>query len=146
MDADRLSSAWVEAVAIVGGAREAAARSAEDLVRRYGEPHRHYHNREHVLAVLATIDHGAADDDVACQILLDADLAILAALPVRYDAYAHAVRQEYAAVPDDVWQLGRGAVLRRLLDKDPLYLTLAARERWETSARENLRRELAALG
>lgn len=53
MDADRLSSTWVGAVAIVGGAREATARSAEDLVRQYGEPHRHYHNREHVLAVLA---------------------------------------------------------------------------------------------
>jgi predicted metal-dependent HD superfamily phosphohydrolase len=96
--------------------------------------------------VLATIDHVAADDDVPAQILLDADLAILAAPPEQYDAYARAVRREYAAVPDDLWQLGRGSVLQQLLDKNPLYLTPAARERWEAAARENLRRELAALG
>lgn len=212
MDGDRLASAWVEAVAAVGGDREVAARSARVLVERYGEAHRRYHNREHVLAVLAdaeslarrmgvaeraelqlaacahdvvydgapgdderasaawarqalrdagvavdvaervaalvltTIDHVADADDVVGQILLDADLAILAAAPERYDGYARAVRQEYAAVSDELWRLGRGAVLQQLLDKERLYLTSAAHERWEAAACDNLRRELATLG
>lgn len=193
-----------------GGDPAAAARSASDLVHRYAEPHRTYHNIEHVLAVLtdsaalagdigledftalrlaacahdvvynglpgederasadwarehlaaagvpseivdrvaalilATVEHDAGDD-VVCQVLMDADLAILAADAEAYGSYAQAVRREYARVPDEMWRLGRSSVLLGFLDKDRIYRTDAARQRWEAAARTNLRRELEML-
>ena len=42
--------------------------------------------------ILNTKDHQAAVDDYDSQVLLDADLAILATNPVQYGEYAHAIR------------------------------------------------------
>lgn len=93
--------------------------------------------------VLSTIAH--TSDDRATQVMLDADLAILAAEPVLYARYVDAVRAEYDTVSDDEWQAGRAAVLSRLLDRPFLYATEPARRRWEASARRNLAAELATL-
>ena len=92
--------------------------------------------------VLTTVDHTAPPGDRAAQALLDADLAILAAEPDAYERYRQAVRAEYAHVTEDEWRAGRAAVLRSLLDKDPLYLLA---HHWEDPARRNLTAELAAL-
>jgi predicted metal-dependent HD superfamily phosphohydrolase len=205
--------AWTDAVGALGGNALAAERAAAELARRYAEPHRRYHTRDHIEAVLrdaewlldgvlpgrgdraelrlaicahdvvyaarpgederrsadwartqltragvgagsvgrvealvlATLDHRAADGDVAAAVLLDTDLAILAAPEPAYDAYAHAVRQEYAAVPEDRWRAGRAEVLTDLLDRERLYRTDRAGQRWDGPARANLRRELAQL-
>ncbi len=60
---------WIE----LAGERSATVGS--DLIRRYGEPHRHYHTVEHLAAVLAVIDDLAqAAHDVAA---------------VRYAAFFH---------------------------------------------------------
>ncbi|MFI7675693.1 hypothetical protein [Actinophytocola sp. NPDC049390] len=91
--------------------------------------------------VLATAEHTAPPGDRTAQALLDADLAVLAAPPADYERYRRAVRAEYAHVTDEQWRVGRAAVLRSLLDKDPLY-RLA--HHWETAARRNLAAELAA--
>jgi predicted metal-dependent HD superfamily phosphohydrolase len=50
--------------------------------------------------VLLTKAHQVADDDINGAVLSDADLSVLARDPQRYRAYAQAVREEYAAVPD----------------------------------------------
>ncbi|WP_202919283.1 hypothetical protein [Saccharothrix deserti] len=47
-------------------------------------------------------------------------------------------------MPDDAWRTGRANVLRALADRDPLYVTRHARERWETRA-ANLAAELDSL-
>ena len=77
--------------------------------------------------------HRPDDDDVAGQVLCDADLAILAADPDRYAAYTAGVRREHAAVPDADFAAGRAAVLREtyLLAKPTLFHTDCARRRWE---------------
>lgn len=93
-------------------------------------------------AILATADHVA--HDAAQEVLLDADLAVLAADPDDYDAYAAAVREEYSWVPEDDFRAGRAAVLRGLLAHERLFRTAAAAA-WEATARANLTRELAAL-
>ena len=93
--------------------------------------------------VLATSTHTA--DALAAQVLLDADLAILASDDAEYARYVAAVRAEYSAVPDADWRTGRAAVLRRLLDRPALYATAPARRRWDASARRNIAAELAAL-
>lgn len=95
--------------------------------------------------VLSTAEHRAPDDDIVAAVLLDADLAVLGSTRAEYDAYAAAVRAEYANVPENQWRLGRAHVLDQLLGAAALYRTPAARARWEHQAQLNLRRELAAL-
>ncbi|GAA3459440.1 hypothetical protein ACFFSW_21710 [Saccharothrix longispora] len=94
--------------------------------------------------VLATTDH-TSDDDLT-RLLLDADLAVLGSPPDAYERYRAAVRAEYAHVDDAAWRAGRGRVLRSLLDRDPLYATARARDRWGRRARVNLAAELGSLG
>ncbi|MFI5780785.1 metal-dependent phosphohydrolase [Nocardia sp. NPDC051570] len=181
----------------------------EDLVRRYGEPHRRYHTVGHLAAMLAVIDDLAADatdldavryaaffhdaiyavdgtdneeasarlvesvlpglgvppetvaeaarlvrltgghhpapDDRNGAVLCDADLAVLAADESAYAAYTSAVRAEYAHVPDDLFRSGRAAVLRGLIQQDPLFRTPTGQARYAAAARANLAAELAEL-
>jgi predicted metal-dependent HD superfamily phosphohydrolase len=78
-------------------------------------------------------------------ILLDADLAILAADPAAYSDYVSGVRAEYRHVDDDEWRTGRTSVLQGFIDHTSIYSTPTARERWERRARANIAAELAAL-
>jgi len=94
--------------------------------------------------VLLTKTHKVADDDVNGAVLSDADLSVLGSEPLRYRAYAAAVREEYADVPDEVFKPARAQVLRALLDS-PLFHTPAGRERWEQLARRNIAEEVAEL-
>ncbi|MFI6814718.1 metal-dependent phosphohydrolase [Nonomuraea sp. NPDC050328] len=183
-----------------------AARAVEaELLARWAEPHRRYHDRAHLRAVLEALDelgatrevrlaawfHDAVyegrpgwDEERSAQLaqallprcglgpesvaevarlvrltaahdqvrpgdrngeaLCDADLAILAS--PAYDAYASAIRQEYAHVPDEAFRQGRAAVLRRLLAVPRLYRTETGHERWERAARANMTAELTRLG
>ncbi|MEU6714767.1 metal-dependent phosphohydrolase [Nonomuraea sp. NPDC046802] len=194
-------------VPLVGDSPAARATAAE-LVARWSEPHRRYHDRAHLAAVLAAVDtladqardavavrlaawfHDAvydgrpgwdeersaqlaqsrlprcgvparriaevarlvrltaahdtlADDDPDGAVLCDADLAVLGS--PGYDAYAAAIRQEYAHIPDELFAKGRAEVLARLLAVPRLYRTARARDLWEERARANLSAELAAL-
>lgn len=96
--------------------------------------------------VLLTVHHDPGDPaDPDAAVLCDADLGILAAPPERYAVYATDVRTEYAHVPDELFRAGRAAVLRRLLGHRRLFRTPTAAA-WEDRARENLSRELDALG
>jgi predicted metal-dependent HD superfamily phosphohydrolase len=97
-----------------------------------------------LVRLTATHDPGDGDRDGA--VLCDADLAVLAAPPDRYAAYAAAVREEYAAVPDEAFRTGRADILQSLLELPSLFRTAPGRERWEAAARHNLRTELMLLG
>jgi predicted metal-dependent HD superfamily phosphohydrolase len=94
--------------------------------------------------VLASSTHDFPSDGLAAA-FHDADLWILSSEPARYADYTAAVRQEYAAVPDDAFRSGRASVLRPFLERDAIYATPTARELWEDAARANLARELEAL-
>jgi predicted metal-dependent HD superfamily phosphohydrolase len=102
--------------------------------------------REAARLVRLTEHHDAGADDVAGQVLCDADLAILAAGTVRYDTYVAGVRRDYAHLSDADFTAGRAAVLRDLTGRTRLFHTAYARERWEPAAHANLARELARLG
>lgn len=95
--------------------------------------------------VRLTSTHDTEAMDITGAVLCDADLAILASRPDRYDSYAASVRAEYAFVPDDEFRAGRAEILQRLLDRPTLYVTTTARDRWERAARANIEQELAAL-
>jgi len=94
--------------------------------------------------ILVTAHHTVADDDAVGAVVVDADLAILAARPDRYDTYAAAVRQEYSHVPDEAYRSGRASLLQHLLGQDPLFHTAFGRLNWERAARYNMQQELAA--
>lgn len=181
----------------------------EELIARYGDPARRYHNLGHLADVLAAVDvlspeavnlpavelaawfhdavydvrrddneeqsarlaegqlpaagldetsvrqvarlvrltagHDPAAEDPDAAVLCDADLAVLAGEESRYAAYVGEIREEYAHVDDDAFRIGRMSVLRQLLALPQLFNTAEGRRRWQTSARANLRRELAAL-
>jgi predicted metal-dependent HD superfamily phosphohydrolase len=78
-------------------------------------------------------------------VLCDADLSVLAAPDQVYRAYAGAVRQEYAHVPEGAFRTGRIAVLTALGAAPSLFHTEPARRLWETAARGNLAAELVRL-
>ncbi len=90
--------------------------------------------------VLATAAHHPQTVDG--QVLCDADLAVLAAEPAAYEAYAHGVRAEYSSVDDDAWRVGRLAVLERFLARVSIYATDPMRH-VEARARANLESERA---
>lgn len=95
--------------------------------------------------VRLTADHAPTPGDHNGELLCDADLAVLAGSMDSYDAYATAIRQEYAHVPDGAFRAGRAAVLRHLLDLPVLFRIPALRAKWESPARANIRRELTTL-
>lgn len=80
--------------------------------------------------------------------LLSADLAILGQDQEQYDAYAAAIRREYAEVPEPVYRAHRARALAVLRDRaaagdlfpDPWYAAL-----YDAAARANLERELSLL-
>lgn len=125
-DDERASAAWARRQLTAAGLADADITRVEALV-------------------LATLEHTAPPGDHLADALLDADLAILGADPAGYERYRLAVRAEYAHVTDADWRVGRAAVLRSLLAREPLYRTAAARDRWAVLARRNLVGELAGL-
>lgn len=91
--------------------------------------------------VLATAHHDAPDDrDTG--LVIDIDLAILAAAPARFAEYEHQVRAEYADVPAPVYQQKRRELLARILARPAIYTTPALHARFEAQARSNLQRSL----
>jgi predicted metal-dependent HD superfamily phosphohydrolase len=123
---------------------EASARLAELVLGRLGLPAGLV--AESARLVRLTETHAAPPDDANAAVLCDADLAILAADPGRYAAYAEAVREEYSSVPDELFRPARARILGALLAAPPLYNTPAARARFEQRARANVTAEIARLG
>lgn len=101
--------------------------------------------RETERLISLTRSHSPLPDDRQGQILVDADLAILGAPEAEYDAYACAIREEYAWVSDEAYRAGRRGVLEQFLHRPRIYWTEAMRAEAEEAARRNLRREIESL-
>ncbi len=84
-------------------------------------------------------------EDTDMALLVDLDLAILAASREHYAAYAAAVRREYAHVPDAAFRAGRAKVLAGFLARPRLFTTPSLVSLWEVKARANLSAEIADL-
>lgn len=89
--------------------------------------------------VLAT-QHTALPTGADEQVLVDIDLAILAADTPRFDEYERQIREEYSYVPGFLFRRKRKQILKSFLDRPVLFNTPRLRERLEAAARENLRR------
>jgi predicted metal-dependent HD superfamily phosphohydrolase len=137
-------SAWFhDAVyrGIAGQDEEESARLAEDRLRHAGLPAAEVD--EVARLVRLTADHRAEPGDDAGALLSDADLSVLGGEPAAYARYLADVRQDFAHIGDQDFAAGRAAVVRGLLDLDPLFHTGRARELWLEAAHRNLRGELA---
>jgi predicted metal-dependent HD superfamily phosphohydrolase len=92
-----------------------------------------------------TRGHRVESGDRLGAILVSIDLSILGADAERYRSYAADVRREYAHVGDEAWQAGRAAVLKRLLEANPLYPEPSLRAELEEQARSNMEEEISSL-
>jgi predicted metal-dependent HD superfamily phosphohydrolase len=92
-----------------------------------------------------TRTHAVEPGDRLGAILISIDLSILGAEPARYDAYAAAIRREYAHVPDADYRAGRAKVLRQFAERPFIFPDAGFAEMYDRQARENLARELASL-
>lgn len=142
-DAVRLAAWFHDAVyeGAPGADEEASAVLAEEMLAALVDPAT---VAETARLVRLTASHTPAEDDLPGQVLVDADLAILAAAPERYLDYRRGVRRDYAHVPDQDFIRGRSQVLADLLARPQLFHTPTART-WEPAARANLADELGAL-
>jgi len=95
--------------------------------------------------VRLTATHDPMPGDRNGGLLMDADLAILAAPPDTYRAYTVAIRREYAHLDDATFAAGRAGVLANLLALPRLFHTTTLRDRWEDVARHNVNAELASI-
>lgn len=96
--------------------------------------------------ILLTKCHSTSPVDHPGQFLIDADLAILGANELEYDAYAQAIHREYAWVSELEYLRGRREVLERFLQRPRIFATEEMFALKETSARQNIQREIDALG
>jgi predicted metal-dependent HD superfamily phosphohydrolase len=100
---------------------------------------------ERVATMIMATRHDAVPLDVDARVLVDVDLAILGAPPLRFAEYEREVREEYRWVPEAVFRRRRRAILARLLARPQLYNTVRMRAVYEARARVNLERSLGSL-
>jgi predicted metal-dependent HD superfamily phosphohydrolase len=94
--------------------------------------------------ILATQNHETAmSSDV--NYFIDADLSILGAEWDIYKQYADDIRKEYAEFPDAVYRPGRKKVLEHFIAMQQIFKTTYFFNRFEQTARYNLKKELQLL-
>lgn len=126
---------------VAGQDEEESARLAEERLADAGLPASDV--EEVVRLVRLTSDHRPEPGDDDGALLCDADLSVLGGEPEPYARYVAAVREDYAHIGDADFAAGRAAVVRHLLELDPLFHSDRARELWLDAARRNLQGELA---
>jgi predicted metal-dependent HD superfamily phosphohydrolase len=137
---------WHDAVYDPGLNRneERSAELAERELRRCGVDEEDA--AEVARLIRLTARHRAEPADRLGCLLVSIDLSILGSDPDRYRIYIEDVRKEYAHVPEPLWQAGRAAVLKRLLEVDPLYPDERFHAEFGERARRNMEWELKTLG
>jgi predicted metal-dependent HD superfamily phosphohydrolase len=127
-------------------AKDNEARSAQlavELLQPLGIP---TPTLDHVATLINATAHGTpAEIDADTAVLLDADLAILAAEEKRYRRYASAIRQEYVWVEEEAYRTGRAQVLANFLARPRIYLTERMFVAAEEAARVNMAAEIESL-
>ena len=125
-DNEAQSAAWAERVMRVAGISGAV--------------------KQRVHALIMKTCHDALPVTPDEQVLVDIDLAILGAVPLRFDEYETQVRAEYAWVPEFMFKRTRRKILTGFLERPALYATAFFHKKLEAQARVNLARSLAELG
>ncbi|UUY07219.1 hypothetical protein LRS11_15455 [Pseudomonas sp. J452] len=119
----------------------ASAERAGQWLSQAGLPQHADTLRELILATR----HQQPAETIDAALVVDIDLAILAAPASVYADYEQAVRREYVWVPEPLFRTGRSQLLRHLLAMPALYQHRELAEQWEGRARNNLQEALLAL-
>ncbi len=93
--------------------------------------------------IRATKDHVV--DSADGQLVIDVDLSILGESSDMFASFEEEIRREYSWVDAAAYAAGRAFVLRRFAERPFIYGTALFRERYESKARENIARSIAAL-
>lgn len=115
--------------------------AAGELVK-LGEPP---HSIARVRQLILDTRHLAPPATRDGRLLVDIDLAGLAAEPHVFDVNTASIRREYAHVPDADYRRGRAEFLRGLADRARIYHTARFFDLYETRARANLARAITLL-
>ncbi|MEO6435274.1 MAG: hypothetical protein ABIP55_05880 [Tepidisphaeraceae bacterium] len=78
------------------------------------------------------------------RLMVDIDLASLALPAEQFDENSRRIRLEYPHTAEADFRRARTQMLQRFLDRPHIYFTPVFRDRYETRARENLQRVVAA--
>lgn len=97
---------------------------------------------ERVHGLIMATCHAARPSGIDAQLLVDADLGILAADPLRFAEYEVQVRAEYEWVPLPLYRAKRREVLLGFMQREVIYCTDWFRQRLEARARRNLAQAL----
>lgn len=122
---------------------ERSAVWAYEAVRSYGID---AESAERIRSLILATKHRAVPEGCDAEILIDVDLAILGASPVRFDEYEQQVRDEYSWVAELMFRIERRKVLQSFLDRQAIYSTELFRMGREQQARDNLSRSISQLG
>ena len=100
---------------------------------------------DHVAELVLATAHSATSLTGDAALIVDIDLSILGSDEPTYNAYAQAIREEYAFVEEQAYRDGRAAVLQSFLDRSSIYNTAQGRASHEDRAHANLTREIKTL-
>ncbi|MDO5728838.1 MAG: hypothetical protein Q4P71_04355 [Actinomycetaceae bacterium] len=88
--------------------------------------------------------HHAPADDIDANALIDANCAVLAAMPQEYKRYRRLIREEFPHLTDLEYQVKRRRYIRALLNRSIIFRSPLGSQ-WEPIARQNLEAELVNL-
>jgi predicted metal-dependent HD superfamily phosphohydrolase len=100
---------------------------------------------ERVYDLIMVTQHTSQPKSIDAEIVVDCDLAILAAAPERFMEYEKQIRLEYAHVTDKVFQEKRADILASFLKLSTIFNTPRFIEHYEADARRNLTSALENL-
>ena len=120
-------------------------RSAEYAVNTLGELGLPEEPLKKVRDMIRATSHREKALGLDTRLLLDIDLSILGKPEKQYRHYMENIRKEYAYIPLEEYARHRIRFLRGLLERRSIYHTRSFRERYEESARRNMRHEIESL-
>lgn len=95
-----------------------------------------------VHALIMATRHHAVPQGRDAELLIDIDLSVLGAPTERFDEYERQIRAEYAHVPPEIFEPRRRNILRRFVDREPLYATPGMHAACDAQAKHNLRKAI----
>jgi predicted metal-dependent HD superfamily phosphohydrolase len=136
---------WFHDAVYVAGNTDNEARSAELAGASLGEAGVAPDVVERISGLVLETRHVTIPEQPDAALLCDIDLAILGRQPEAFDLFERRIRQEYAVVPEPIYRRGRSEILRGFLHRASIFQTDWFRQRYEVTARANLKRVLATL-
>lgn len=112
-----------------------SARWAQEVLQQAGAT---MDQQQRIINLIMATCHDAIPVEADQQLLVDIDLAILGAAPMRFAEYDQQVRAEYSWVPGLIYRMKRKMVLRGFMDRTRIYSTQHFYEQLEPQARMNL--------